>query len=112
MMRIAIFAGVLLTLPAAAASAQTRLTLPASGEKMTLATTQVSGVHFSAQITHTTGQQQGLCEKLDVLDQADKVVSSLARGETQVVVTQNALAIRCNEAKRGTADVVFLPSFK
>ena len=112
MTRIAILASVLLTLSAAAVSAQTKLTLPASGEKMTLAITQVSGVHFSEQITHTTGQQQNLCEKLDVLDQAGTVVSSLTRGETRVVVTQNALAIRCNEARRGTADVVFLPSFK
>jgi hypothetical protein len=105
-------AGALLAFSTVGASAQTKLVLPAAGAKITLATTEVSGVHFAAQIAHTTGQGQDLCVTLDVLDKADKVVSSIARGETRLVVTQNALAVKCNEAKRGTVEVVYFPAFK
>jgi hypothetical protein len=112
MLRIVMTAGALLVFASAGADAQTKLTLPASGAKTVLATTEVAGIHFAAQIAHTTGQGQNLCETLEVLDKADKVVSSIARGETRVVVTQNALAVKCNEAKRGTVEVVFFPAFK
>lgn len=104
--------GTLAAFSAVPASAQTKLVLPASGGKIVLASTALAGIHFVAQIAHTTGQGQNLCETLEVLDDGEKVVSSIARGETRMLVTQNALAVRCNEAKRGTVDVVFFPAFK
>jgi hypothetical protein len=114
MRRIAMLAGAVLAFLTIEASAQTKLVLPASGAKiaLALAATGVSGVHFAAQIAHTTGQGQNLCETLDVLDRDDKVVRSIARGETRLVVTQNGLAVKCNEARRGTVEVVFFPAFK
>jgi hypothetical protein len=112
MRRIAIVTGFLWAVSTLCASAQTtKLVLPASGAKITLATSEVAGVHFAAQITHTTGQGD-LCEMLEVLDRDDKVVSSLTRGETRVVVAARGLAVKCKDPKRGTVDVVFFPPFK
>jgi hypothetical protein len=112
MYKLAMIAGALLAFSTVGAVAQTKLVLPASGAKMTLATTEVSGVHFAAQIAHTTGQGQDLCQSLEVLDRADKVVNTIPRGETRMIVTQNAMAVKCNEAKRGTVEVVYFPAFK